>query len=512
MVFVAAVVAATMVLPLFVGTAEAGSEKSIVLNYPQKNLFIFTTVSDFERGEQDGTEVVGAGNGAVTLKKGVTYGTYTSPEIETEPFEYMILSWDADTPEGTYVEIQGRVHVWGQWSKWLSWGRWSTSAFTDADGNTALPGSAPLSMRDDSIARVATDELYVKGSSGQTADKFQYRLILHGQDDKTGDPKRAPKVYLVACTIKNTLPRQSIPKVYPEGAPDLSHLDMDLDVPTYSQYMRDSRIANSICSPTSMAMLLGYRGIDISPEECAWGVRDYQAGIFGNWSFNTAYVASYGLVAYVDYMVPAQGADPWYSVKKEISEGNPVVVSVKYRKPGYTGSSYPEVEGVPINSTGGHLVLIRGFTWVGGTEYVIVNDPAAPSNDEVRRLYRADQFFSAWTSKVAYVVYVNKDEIHQPSRPQPIMGKLIPAGDPENGYQKYQLVVDKETINLSAANIRSIVVSYNREKTTPIIPRSSDAESPDLLWFDCSSAPGKYTFWFMDVNKNTYQADIYWKK
>ena len=53
--------------------------------------------------------------------------------------------------------------------------------------------------------------------------------------------------------------------------------------------------------------------------------------MFGDWPFNTAYVASCGFTPYVDYMVPAEGADPWYSVKREIADGNPVVVSVRTR-------------------------------------------------------------------------------------------------------------------------------------------------------------------------------------
>ena len=91
-------------------------------------------------------------------------------------------------------------------------------------------------------------------------------------------------------------------------------------------------------------------------------MRDYQADMFGNWPFNTAYAAAHGLTAYVEYGTPAEGGDPWYAVKHEINNGNPVVVSVKYRKPGYEGRTEPEVEGVPINYTAGHLVLVRGFT------------------------------------------------------------------------------------------------------------------------------------------------------
>lgn len=390
---------------------------------PQDNLFLFTTVADLERGTNDGTQVLGQkdGTAALTLRDASISGTYTSPRVQTKPFDRMILSWNADTPGGTYIEVQGRVRAGGQWSKWLSWGHWSASAFAGDDGVTIERGSAAPEDAEDNVARVAIDELSVKGGPTRTADMFQYRLILHGVAAQAGrsSPRAStgpltgtsaggilsPDVFLVAATLRNTLVGQAVPKVYPPGLPDMSHLDVDLDVPAFSQAQQDPSIAGSICSPTSMAMVLSYHGIDISPETVAWGVRDYSAGIFGDWPFNTAYAGSRGLKAYVDYLVPDPGADPWYPVKREIAAGNPVVVSVVYRKPGYSGSDWPEVAGVPINSTDGHLVVIRGFTWQDGVEFVIVNDPAARTSAEVRRLYRADQFFDAWVDKVAYLVH-----------------------------------------------------------------------------------------------------------
>lgn len=488
---------------------SAQSEGSGDFRFSQKSLFIFTTVEDFEKGETDGTEVIDSGNGAVGLKGGVSQGTYTSDVTETEPFEYMILSWNADTPESTYVEVQGKVRVKGQWSEWLSWGKWSTHAFS-AKGRTVLPGSASGEDIDDPLARVAIDELVVKGQEGETANAFQYRLILYSSGDGSSGSGYVPVVRLVACAIRNTLPGQAIPKRYPDDAPDLSRLDKDLDVPTYSQSVRDARIASIICSPTCVAMVLSYYGVDISPEESAWNARDYGAGIFGNWSFNAASAAGYGFASYVDYIVSEEGADPWYEVKLEIAAGRPAVVSVRYRKPSYPGA-LPPVEGVPINKTDGHLVLVRGFTWKDGVEYVIVNDPAASHNDNVRREYRADEFANAWVKKVAYIVRQDPEEIDaaRVMAPRPVVGELIPVGRSKEGYRKFKLQVGDETIDVSNANVRSIVVSYEGRKTTPVITRGS-GEDADLLWVSTASEPGMYTYTFMGMDKNAYQASIEW--
>jgi len=491
------------------GTVKETAPPEVTVQAPN-NLIVFTTVEDFAKGKHEGTRTLASGNGALALAEGLARGTYTSPEVETKLFEYMILSWNVDTPEGTYIEIEGRVRagVEGkrQWSGWLSWGNWSTTTFIAEDGKVALPGSALAAKSEDSIAKISTDELFVRGSAGETADRFQYRVTLHGLPDK----KTAPKVYLVASTVRNSLKGQAIPKPIAQGAPDLTKLEKDLDVPVYSQYLRHSTISGSICSPTSLAMALAYRGSDVSPEEAAWGVRDYVADMFGNWPFNTAYASAHGLSSYVEYATPAEGADPWYAVKAEINAGNPVIVSVRYRKPGYMGSSEPPVEGVPIDSTGGHLVLIRGFTWQDGKEYVIVNDPAARKLEEVRRLYPSDQFFRAWTKKVMYVIHKDEGEVAQACIGAPILGKLVPVGAVAGGTQKYELQVDGTPVNLNMDNMRSIVVSCNGEKTTPVNPRVSALSESNLLWFSAKSKPGKYTYWFMGMDKVTYQAEVDW--
>lgn len=186
-------------------------------------------------------------------------------------------SWNAVTPKGTYIEIEGRVRVTGQWSEWLSWGSWSTSSFVNKQGETVLPGSAPPAKREDALAKVDPDELKVKGSPARAADRFQYRLTLHR-----------------AGARNSNLPK--------EGVSDLSRLDLDLDVPAYSQYQQDPKIAHSICSPTSMAMVMSYHGVHVFPEHAARGVLGHTVPMFGNWPFNTAFVGSRGFASYVDYM------------------------------------------------------------------------------------------------------------------------------------------------------------------------------------------------------------------
>ena len=53
--------------------------------------------------------------------------------------------------------------------------------------------------------------------------------------------------------------------------------------------------------------------------------------------------------------------------------------------------------------------MIAGFTRTGN---VVVNDPAAPSNASVRRIYDRGQFERAWLRKSSGTVYVVRDASH----------------------------------------------------------------------------------------------------
>ena len=233
------------------------------------NLFIKSTQSDFNVIDADFNNVVISdnGDGAITLKSGTQSGVYTSNSLNTSPFNKLVLSWNSDTPAGTSIQVQARVALNsnGQWSNWLTWGTWGTS----------IQSGSGTGLTDDSVASVDVDTLVVKG--GQTAGKIQYRVILNS--DRSGV---YPTVRLISGALRNT--GQGITKVFTDN-PDLSNLSV-LAVPQLSQMIRDPSIAHSICSPTSMAMVLNYYGTQITPETVAWGVYDYNYEDFGNWPFN----------------------------------------------------------------------------------------------------------------------------------------------------------------------------------------------------------------------------------
>jgi hypothetical protein len=119
----------------------------------------------------------------------------------------------------------------------------------------------------------------------------------------------------------------------------------------------------------------------------------------GNWPFNTAYAARFGLFAFVTQLRSLAEAERF------IRAGIPLVASI--------ASGPGELDGFLFSGgTNGHLVVIVGFDATGRP---IVNDPAAWSNATVRRSYDRAQFERVWLRGSSGTVYV----IHPPEVPLP---------------------------------------------------------------------------------------------
>lgn len=393
------------------------------------NEFEIGTYEEFMTGEEfENISVVeDIGDGAILLEKGkkgyYEDGVYISQVIDVPKFEYMVASWNSDTPPGTYVEIQARVMVSlnkngkeiQQWSNWLSWGKWSpfiARASEDTNGKLAL---------------VSTDELMVKGTEGETASKVQLKVKLH-----TDNAEATPVVRFLHGTLKNTLDGQGIEKVYKDEE-DIKNLNKHIDTPLFSQMIRDPRTAKSICSPTTITMMMNRMGEKLLPEEVAQNTYDNNYG-FGNWAFAMASAGSYGYRAYVDYST-IEG------LKQEIAKGYPVGVSVKYSNDP-NNNKYPYIEDAP-GITGGHLIVVTGFETIDGVDYVLVNDSFAPENETVARRYKLEQFDKAWSNRTAYIIR-DKEANAGDDHTMRIEAKLVETEVPG----EYQVFVGEENINV----------------------------------------------------------------
>ena len=77
-----------------------------------KNLYVLSGTENLMRGELDNVTIQ---DGRLRLDsvagRYVLYGCYTSQPVSFPAFTRLIMSWNADTPNGTVVEAQARVMV-----------------------------------------------------------------------------------------------------------------------------------------------------------------------------------------------------------------------------------------------------------------------------------------------------------------------------------------------------------------------------------------------------------------
>lgn len=303
----------------------------------------------------------------IVLKEDMEKGCFSSPIIDCSEFRQLIASWNAYTSVNSQIELQIKIRKNKEWSSWFSSGKWSVSN-----------NRGSISNQQNEFAKMDDESLMVLGQ--EPANGFRFRIILTRKDIKSD----SPRVKLIAASLKlnNDIERTIEYKFKDEWL-------KELDVPERAQLCIPN-IGNSICSPTSLAMVMEYYGYNYDTQFVASHVKDNEVDIYGNWSFNTAYLGLTGLYGYVDrfYTVDA--------LKKMISMDMPAVVSIKTK-------SAQELNGSIMPYPSGHLMVIRGFKIKDGNEYVIVNDPAEHKKENVRREYKVEEFQRVWR-KIAYVI------------------------------------------------------------------------------------------------------------
>lgn len=327
-------------------------------------------LADFTTGSFEGTQRTAQGE-LVLAGPRTTFGVYYSPILGSAPFTEAVLSWNAATPQRTNVEVQAQVRVDGKWSAWFSWGKWNS---------WSAVGSENKAIKDE-LAVMDIDTLKV--AKGKMADALRYRIFLSSEQAHV-----TPRVTLLAATVNA---EQKTSKELTEKK------DVVLEVPAYAQRRSDPRIAGQICSPVSMAMALNYHGVGVLPEEMAWRAKDHSQDRFpfGNWSFNCAAAADFGLKAYVAH------ENSLAELRETLQQTGPVIASVMYKNSEAVPDELPVLHGAPVEATDGHLVVVRGLVQQGGKDWVIVNDPAGDS-DSVQRQYEAGEFEKAWRYSVRF--------------------------------------------------------------------------------------------------------------
>jgi Peptidase_C39 like family len=330
---------------------------------------------------------------------GVTSGTYTSPWFAPGfGFTELVASWNASTPTGSWIEVRMRATTEkGTQTKWYVMGRW---AYGDGDiQRTSVGGQG------DADGFVAIDTFFAKDHPLRS---YQLSVTLFGSG------ATVTRLGAVASDPVNTNP-------YVPSTTTMRKM-VDLRVPSYSQEIHAGQYpqfdggGEAWCSPTSTSMVLAYWGKGPSPADYAYVLSDYP-GIAdpwidyaarytfdyhyngaGNWPFNTAYAAHFGLESEVTQLHSLAEAEQF------IKAGIPLVASIAFQP--------NKLDGFLFRGTDGHLLVIGGFTADGN---VISYDPASSSDATVRHVYDRVQFEKAWMTATGGIVYV----IHPSSVPLP---------------------------------------------------------------------------------------------
>ena len=292
--------------------------------------------------------VVATGCATTSMKK----EPIKSDWIEREPFDSAVASVN-----GSNIEIELSVKRDGQISPWFSLGRFGK-------------GSVKSTPRDG-----ISVELDVLRVAPPLATAFQYRLSV-------------PASFVRIVTYRHGDRK-------PFAANHSIAWGKVLHVPQRSQVVEAPEVRGKICSPTCVAMVLEYYGINLPTAEVCQGVYDASVGIYGNWPFNTAYAMQVGreklAEAYVGRFSSVE------ELENEIIAGRPVVISLRWKK--------GELTEAVVGSSDGHLLVVVGFT---GNGDVVVNDPAANPDkaESIRRIYLRRDIYRCWLENAEGIVYL----------------------------------------------------------------------------------------------------------
>lgn len=300
-------------------------------------------------------------------------GQLTTAVIELPlPVVEVVASWNAFTPPGAKLRIELRASAREDlWTPWFSMAVWPNGQGT--------PG-----LRKHLSGRVNEDTLVLT----EPARRFQLRVTLYPNEN--GHSPRLRLLALAGSTpLRQPPPEELATVAFTDGETSRPPAwGKSLPVPFRSQRWEDPSISGRICGPTSLAMILEYYGQSLPTERVAALAYDQLNGIYGNWPFLAAVAAEAGLESYVTRFTD------WSGIEAEILAGHPAILSVRFG-PG-------ELPGAPISASSGHLLVVAGFTETGD---VLVNDPAAWTEETGRIVYDRQALLSAWANGVAILVH-----------------------------------------------------------------------------------------------------------
>ncbi len=311
----------------------------------------------------------------VALDSGATYGYFDlAVWTAAEPFDRLLVSWNGWSPDDVAAfKVQVRFPSGSGWSPWLTMGYWKDMMFS-AYGNTGYEGGYidyDYAVLEDYVDQVQL-RVHLKRQHPGLASPSLHKLAITASDHRT-------TANLDLAAIINDDP----PEIF---------------IPTdfVCQYDVDPEIGGSICSPTSVVMILRSYGITVDPYIFALDNYDPYWGIFGIWPRAIQNGSQCGLDGEL------RRYRTWSEAYEVLAAGGRIAMSV----------------GPPLYS--GHLMMLAGFNAYGTP---IVHDPARQNG--YAYVYSKSSLSASWFNKggVGYTFFPEDTTILSVAEPRAPMAE-----------------------------------------------------------------------------------------
>jgi hypothetical protein len=325
--------------------------------YPDQQFIIETGDSLFQQAELISNVVKSDDGKSIRLADGFTTGyLILNPQSSPYPFNIGLPSWNGTAPgDSGGFRVLIRVPYLSGWSPWLDVGYWKANLWPSK--NTSFGGG---------IIDIDIVELNYYTS------QWQYAIELK----RNAAAVTSPTVSLLSFFISDSRTTQTI-----NYTSILNDKPEPIFIPTtfLAQYRLSNEIGGSICSPTTVSMILLSYNIEVDPLQFALDTYDPYWNIFGVWPRVVQNASEYGVKGSVTRY------RTWSEAREVLAQGGRIGMSI----------------GAPLY--GGHLVMLAGFTENGDP---IVHDPAR-TYDGYAHVFNKYDLSRSWFAKggVAYTIF-----------------------------------------------------------------------------------------------------------
>lgn len=288
-------------------------------------------------------------------------GTLITSDFHIDNFSELVPSWNVLIDKNSAVTFMFSVGNENGYSDFFTMGYWKENY------------KASFKSQSDEYAKVSIDTIITKIDS---IDRIKIKVIFK---KTTTDNTMLKNISITTKGINsvNTFNFDVLEDKFIDVAPR-----QQLSIPT---------IGSSICSPTSLSMLMNFYGFSDTQDVVAGKVFDKGENIYGNWTFNASYAGGFdGLYSRVEYI------NDLSQIMDYLNQDIPMAFSIKT-------NSKDELVGSLMGYSSGHLVVLVGVKEIDGTWYGIVNDPAEYTDENVQREYKLSELLAVWRG-YAYVV------------------------------------------------------------------------------------------------------------